>query len=496
MPQSLPVLDLITIGAYLVGVLLFGLWMGRRQHDISDYFLGARQLPWWALLLSIVATETSTVTFLSIPGVAFQPGGDLRFLQLTMGYIAGRLAIVVLLLPLYFRGDIFTAYQVLEYRFGGNTKRAASLLFLVTRNLADGLRLFLSAIVLEQILDFDLTLCIIVLGLMTIAYTYVGGMKSVVWNDCIQFGVYMLGALLAGYVLLNQIDGGWAGLLRYADQHDKLRVFDFSFDLTDPYTFWAGIMGGFFLTLGTHGTDQLMVQRYLGAANQRNAARALIASGFVVAAQFALFLLLGVGLAAFYHASPPELPFEQYDRVFATFIVEHLPVGVLGLTLAAVFSAAMSTLSSSLNSSATALVSDFYRPLIANHPSPDHLLRVSRAATLVFGVIQIVVAVLGQFLVQSVVNNVLAIASFATGAVLGVFFLGLATRRTTQSAALIGLLSGLGFVVVVAYTADLAWPWYAVVGSLATLGMGSIAGSFLPRPTDGNTSSRAPEDQH
>jgi len=477
-------------------VLLFGLWMGRSQRDISDYFLGARQLPWWALLLSIVATETSTVTFLSIPGVAFQPGGDLRFLQLTLGFIAGRSAIVVLLLPLYFRGDIFTAYQVLEYRFGGNTKRAASLLFLITRNLADGLRLFLSAIVLDQILDIDLSLCIVVLGLLTIAYTYVGGMKSVVWNDCIQFCVYMLGALLAGWVLLDKIDDGWTGLLRYAEQHGKLRVFDFSFDLTDPYTFWAGLVGGFFLTLGTHGTDQLMVQRYLGAANRRNAARALIASGFVVAAQFALFLLLGVGLAAFYSASPPEVPFEQYDRVFAHFIVEQLPVGVLGLTLAAVFSAAMSTLSSSLNSSATALVSDFYRPLASGDPSPTHLLRVSRAATLVFGVIQIVVAILGQFLVQSVVTNVLAIASFATGAVLGVFFLGLATRRTTQPAALAGLLTGLGFVVLVAYTADLAWPWYAVVGSLSTLCFGLVAGCFLSTAADRTASFRPTEDGH
>ena len=464
-------IDVAIVAVYLLAVVGFGLWIGRGQKDLSSYLLGGRDLPWWALLGSIVATETSTATFLSVPGLAFAAGGDLRFLQLALGFVLGRILVTLVLLPEYFRGNLYTAYEVLDRRFGGATKRAASLLFLVARNLGDGLRLFLTAIVLEQVAGFDLPTCIAIIGVATIVYTFFGGMKAVVWNDCIQFVVYVTGGILALLLILNALPGGWTDLQTFAESRDKLRVFDFELDFTQTFTFWAGIIGGATLTLGTHGTDQMMVQRYLCARSQRDAGRALILSGAVVLVQFALFLLLGVALACYYSEVVPTA-FDSNDEVFATFIVTEMPVGLVGLTLAAVFSAAMSTLSSSLNSSASSAVNDLYLPLrkIAAHSS--HALVASRAFTVFFGVVQIAVGIAASRISRSVVNDALAIAGFTAGILLGVFALGVLTTRVRQSGALAGLLGGLTVLTAVKFFTPIAWPWFAVIGAVCTFGIG------------------------
>lgn len=501
-------LDTAVLLAYLAGVVSLGIWMGRGQRDVAGYLLGGRNLPWGGVLLSIVATETSTVTFLSIPGLAFNPrGGNLLFLQLSIGYIVGRLVVVFLFLPSYFRGELFTAYEVLDRRFGGATKQTASLLFLVMRNLSDGLRLFLTAIVLREILGVNLSICIVVIGLATILYTFVGGMRSVVWNDCIQFVVYVAGAVLALVVLLAALGGegrppsglltslpqGWSRLCEFAQEHHKFRLISFSPDLTQPYTVWSGLFGGVFIALATHGTDQLMVQRYLSARGQKQAGRALGLSGLVVCGQFALFLLIGVALACFYDLFPPDTPFRRNDEVFSSFIVRHLPLGVVGIVVAAVFAAAMSTLSSSLNSSAAAAVNDFYLPwrrgkapaklppYVKGAPvSERQLLYVSRFMTVAFGLVQIGVAVVGQLLRESVVESVMAIAGFTSGVVLGVFLLGILTGGVTQRSALVGLVGGLAVMAAVVFATELAWPWYAIVGASITVAMGLAAHTFLP----------------
>ena len=495
MHLAIDTLDAAIVMAYLLGVAVLGVWLGRGQRDPGAYLLGSRDLPWWAVLLSIVATETSTVTFLSVPGLAFDPkNGNLLFLQLSLGYIVGRFVVVFLFLPHYFRGELFTAYQVLDLRFGGKAKQSASLLFLVTRNLADGLRLFLTAIVVEQVLGLDLWVCVIMIGLVTILYTFAGGMKSVVWNDCIQFVVYIAGALLALAMivaflgarstespdLFGDLPRGWECLTEYARQHDKFRLFDFSFDLTRPYTFWSGLFGGIFVALATHGTDQMMVQRYLSARSLKAAGRALGLSGFVVCGQFVLFLLIGVGLACFYDLFPPELPLARNDQVFSAFVVRYLPAGAVGIVIAAILAAAMSTLSSSLNSSAAVAVKDFYASRRKTEDSPQHLLWVSRGLTVAFGVVQIGIAFAGQMLVTSVVEGVMAIATFTIGVILGVFFLGVLTRHVTQAAALTGLLVGLAAMGVIVSTTGLAWPWYAVVGSSITFAVGLAAAAVLP----------------
>jgi len=474
-------IDISVLVTYLLGVVLFGLWVGRDQKDLSDYLLGSRDLPWWAILGSIVATETSTVTFLSIPALTFAADGDMRFLQLAMGMILGRWLIVFLLLPEYFRGALFTAYQVLHQRFGGVTKDVASLLFLAARNIGDGLRLFLTAIVLEKVIGVPLPVCVVIIGITTIVYTFLGGIKSVVWNDCIQFVVYVAGGVVALLVIVHNLPGGWGQLLEFAETHHKLRVFDFSWDISEKYTFWSGIIGGAFLALGTHGVDQMMVQRYLCARSRRDAGRALVTSGFVVLAQFALFLLLGVALACFYTVLRPDATFKSGDHVFATFIVRELPagVGLIGLILAAVFSAAMSTLSSSLNSSASSAVNDLYLPRRRVTPSARHQLWASRMFTVVFGVVQIGVGIAGIWLSTTVVDNVLAIAGFTVGVLLGVFSLGVLTDRVRQADALIGLVVGLitlgltKFAVPAIWTGhSVAWPWFALIGATVTFVVG------------------------
>lgn len=480
--------DAALVVAYLLAVTAFGLWIGRGQRDAAAYFLGGRSLPGWAVLLSIVATETSTVTFLSIPGITWMTtaaeNGDFRFLQLTFGYIVGRLGVVALLLPVYFRGQPFTAYEVLQQRFGVLSRRGASTLFLVTRTLSDGLRLFLTALVLQQVVGLDLSVCVIAVGVLTIIYTVFGGVRSVVWNDCIQFLVYMGGAVAALLVVIMALPGGVGQLGQFATEHDKWRLFDFDFSVVKPtMTFWSGLFGGMFLTAATHGADQLMVQRYLASRSQRAAGWALGLSGGVVLVQFALFLLIGVALACFYETFPPDSPFAatDKDRVFGHFIVNHLPIGLTGLTLAAVFSAAMSTLSSSLNSSATALVSDLVAPLTDIDQRAQ--LRVGRLATVAFGILQIGIAVAAGTLgvETSIVRQVLGIAGFATGPVLGLYLLGVLAQRVGQSAAMLGFLVGVAALTTLWATTEVNSIWYAAIGAVITFVAGCGFAVFKPR---------------
>jgi SSS family solute:Na+ symporter len=483
-------LDLLVVAAYLAGVVLFGVRVGRRQSGAADYMLGGRDIAWWGLLFSIVATETSTVTFLSIPGFAWSR--DFTWIQLAVGFLLGRLLVVALLLPHYFAGEYFTAYEVLRRRFGGPVGQTASLLFVVTRSLADGLRLFLTAIVVQEISGLSLPVSIALVGLTTVVYTFVGGMKAVVWTDVAQFAIYVLGAAVAFALLVGRLPGGFGQLLAVATAADKLRWLDLRPSLSNPYTLWAGLVGGTFLTFGSHGVDQLMVQRYLSARSLQQAGRALWLSGVVVLAQFAFFLLIGVGLFVFYTVFPPTVPFDRPDRVFVRFIVEQLPHGAIGLVAGAIFAAAMSTLSSSLNSSATAAVTDFYRPLVRPQASPARLLAVTRLLTLVFGVVQIGVALCGSLLTRTVVEYVLTIAGFTTGITLGLFFLGIFTRRVGQRAAFAGLLAGLGLISAVAFGTSLAWPWYTMVGSLGTFAFGSLASLAWPAAPAATGSAAAP----
>jgi len=490
-------IDLVVIVVYLVGTVLFGAWFSRSQKDVKDYFVGGRSVPWWAIMGSIVATETSTVTFISVPGVAFT--GNWTFLQLVMGYMVGRIVVSIVFVPAYFRGELLTVYQILGHRFGAGVKRLAAGLFLVTRSLADGVRLFATGLVLAALLlampgvegsarswvpGLDPTVTILVasvlvMGLTTIVYTYLGGMAAVIWTDVIQLVIYLVGAGLAAIILLERIPGGWPEVVQAGTAAGKFTVFDFTVSVTKSYTFWSGVIGGAFLTTATHGTDQLMVQRYLCATSPRQARVALLTSGAVVFAQFTLFLLIGSMLYVYYtgHATTEIAAFTvdgriQSDRIFPHFIVTHLPPGVVGLVIAAVFAAAMSTLASSLNSSSATAVADFYMPM---RPASDaHYLRVSRWLTAFWGAVQITVALVAIQFSTRVVDEVLGIASFTNGIILGVFLLGTFAPGVRQRAAFAGIAVGAAVMLAVKVFGLTSWQWYVLVGSVVTYVTGVI----------------------
>lgn len=486
-------LDLIIIVVYMLGTLSVGWWFSRKQRNIRDYFLSGNDTPWWALMGSIVATETSTVTFISVPAFAFAAnaggiGGNFTFLQIVIGYLIGRLIIVALFIPLYFKGALFTVYQVLDQRFGGRVKRTAASLFLITRSIADGIRLFLTAIVLVALTGWADPVSILIIGVVTIAYTYLGGMAAVIWTDAIQLVVYLVGAVAAAFILLGQIPGGWSEVVSVGNEFNKFTLFDFTFDLTRSYTFWAGVIGGAFLTTATHGTDQLMVQRYLSARSARQATAALLTSGLVILAQFALFLLIGVMLFVYYQQAgslPPEVA-AKADRVFPHFIVTQLPNGLIGLVVAAIFAAAMSTLSGSLNSLSATAVTDFYRPLFAPDKSDQHYLNVSRWLTAGWGAVQITVAMIAIAMQGRGVDAVLAVASFTNGPILGLFLLSTLTRRVGPNGALVGVITGIACMTFVWLQLKVSWQWYVLIGSTITYAAGSLA-SFIcreDRPTE------------
>jgi SSS family transporter len=485
--------DLAVILVYVSGCTILGAWLGRKVQGTQGYFLGERSIPTWAVMLSIVATETSTATFLSVPALTFRPGGNFTFLQLALGFALGRVVVALLLLPAYFQGRILTAYEVLDRRFGDATRRVASALFLITRTLADGLRLMLASLVLRELTGWSVPASIAVLGVVTIVYTYLGGMRAVVWTDVIQFFIYIAGAIVALGYLVEKLPGGWNALLSAGESADKFRALDLALDPTKPFTIWAGVLGGIFLSTATHGADQMMVQRYLSARSQRGAAAAVVASGVVVVFQFALFLLIGVGLFAFFQGTPrAEI---RPDQAFASFIVNDLPrnVGLIGLLVAAIFSAAMSTFSSSLNASAAASMNDFIRPALPRI-SERLQLRISKILTAFWGGAQVGVALGAREMTTTVVDAVIAIASFTTGIVLGLFLLGQLTHRVGQRAALTGLVAGLVVVSYVAFGASLpptlypwnasiAWPWYALVGSSTVFLVGLVTSYFRPGAT-------------
>lgn len=431
------------------------------------------------MLISVVATETSAITFISIPSVAYL--GTFAFLQLAFGYVIGRTVVAYTLLPRYFQGELVTAYALLERRFGLGARRFASVVFMVTRALADSVRVFATAIPIALILGTTvrptlvMPLAILILGALTVFYTYQGGMRAVIWTDVIQTSVYLIGGVAAVILIGGLVAGGWPAIFAHSGQLDKLRVIDPSTDLSKPYTLWAGVFGGAFLTMASHGADQLIVQRLLAASSLRDARKALIGSGFVVLAQFALFLVIGTGLFALYQGRT----FARPDDVFPTFILQHMPAGLVGLVVAAILAATMSTHSGAINSLAASTTHDLYLPITRRQPEDPRVLRFARMATLAWGVVLTGGALLYRAQGTPVVAVALSIASFTYGALLGAFFLAMLWPRAIQRDAIIGMIVGLAAMAVVVFygavARRIAWPWYVLIGTTITLTAGIVA---------------------
>jgi len=478
--------DYLVLAAYLVGITIFGVLFRKSQKTVKDYFVGAKNIHWIIISLSIVATETSTLTLIGVPAIAYanyanpEQGGNYTYLQVVVGYIIARFVISFIFIPAYFRGDILTAYKLLENRFGTGTKNFAASMFLVMRALAEGVRIFAASIVLTAVLSSSLpgisaeslTLwSIVIVGALTLVYTFEGGIAAVIWTDLIQLIIYIGGSLVAAYMLLSLVPGGWGEIYSQGMAAGKFQVLSFKWSYNLPFTFWAGLLGGTFLTMASHGTDQLLVQRLFTCKNQRDSQKALILSGFVVFFQFALFLTIGVMLYAYYKFYPMTGTLTSNDEIFPKFIVERLPHGISGLVIAAIFAAAMSNLSGSLNSLASTTVLDFYKPLINPNASDESLLKLSRWLTAAWGIILIFIAFFARNW-GSVFTVGLTIASLVYGPMLGAFLLGVLTRRANQTGVIAGMLSSIIAMLFVKFYVDLAWTWFVLVGTLICLFVG------------------------
>lgn len=481
--MRLPLAALAVLVVYVAAITAFGTWLGRRGRGVRDYFLSGRSVPWWAIASCIVATETSTLTFIGAPGTAY--GGNWTFLQLVFGYVVGRILIAFIFLPAYFRGDIYTSYELLQRRFGGGAVRAtAAGIFLAYRTLGDGIRLHAAALVLAVAVGGPQWewVWILLLGAAMVLYTEEGGVTATIWTDTIQMFVYLLGALVCLVAVVRLLPEGVPGALEAAAAAGKLQVLDFSWSLRLPFTFWAGLLGGMFLTLATHGTDHYLVQRMLVARSRRDASIGLVLSGFLVLAQFALFLFLGTLFWAYYQGRP----FARGDEVLPTFVSTMLPPGLTGLILAAIVAAALSP---SLNSMASTTVRDFYLPYVRPGASEAQQMRVGRLFTVVWGIAQMGVAVLAQG-IDSALQEGLAALGYASGPTVGAFLLGVLTRRAAALGTMLGMIAGLAGSLAVGRLAPvllgipgMAWTWNVAVGAVITFAVGwSLSVALRPAP--------------
>ncbi len=497
--------DLLILALYISGMLIFGLLAAGRQRSPEDYFLGGHRIPWWAVMFSVVATETSTLTFISIPAVAYT--GNLTFLQIAFGYLIGRIVVAVWFLPRYFQGDLSTAYQFIGRRFGSGARRVTSTTFMATRVLADGVRLFAAAIPLVLIFRLaraglsDLNIyifSILTIAAVTMIYTFFGGIKAVVWMDVLQMTVYIGGAFFAAALVASRLSGGIGEALALAGNAGKLAFIDLGFDLSlseffaRPYTLITALTGGAFFSIASHGTDHLIVQRLLATRDLKSGRRALIGSGIAVVFQYSLFMFIGLLLFGYYRGiSFSDLGLATADEVFVKFIVEDIPAGLSGLVIAAILAAAMSTLSSSINSLASATTMDFYKPRWGTDSSPRRDLHISRIISLIWGLIVTASAFVFAWLQlkagseqPAAVELGLGIASYTYGGLLGIFTLGMLPVRINRKDALFGFFAGL---ITLLFLVDgpvqnilpgdaltLAWPLYTAAGAATAVISGWI----------------------
>ena len=484
--MGLNALDLGVIIIYLAGVTLFGMSFRRKKNTMKSYFLAGNTIPWWAISLSIVAAETSTLTVISVPGMAYDK--DFRFLQLVIGYLIGRAVVSFLFIPQYFRGDLVTAYQLMERRFGHRMRALTAGIFLITRAAAEGVRVFAVAIVVRVALgglltgltEFQSDLCAIaIVTVLTLLYTFEGGMAAAIWTDVVQQTIYVTGTVVGFFTILHLVPGGWDTVHTIAGHANKFRVFDLSFNFTSTYTLWSGVIGGAFLTTASHGTDQLIVQRLLSARNQRQSQIALLSSGVAILFQFSLFLLIGAMLFVFYKLYPPVIAFTRTDTIFPTFVVTRMPHGISGLLISAILAAAMSNLSAALNSLSSISIVDFY---VRRHPESTERRRMQLSR---FAMIGWAVLLFGLALVArhggKVLEVGLSIASVAYGALLGVFLLGVLTRTTSERGAMVGMICGFTLNLYLWLCTAIPFTWYVALGSVTTFLVGYGASLLISR---------------
>ncbi len=468
-------LDYAVVATYLLAVVAFGSYFAKFQKNTKSYFLTDQSVPWWAICFTVVATETSTLTFIGVPASAY--AGNWTFLQLAAGYVIGRMIVSTLFLPRYFRGAMVTSYQLLQQRFGSSVNSISAGLFLVTRSLADGIRLYVTALAISIVTGVPVNIAVLVLGIAMIIYTVRGGSAAVIWTDVVQMFIYIAGALIVFFALLWQIPGGWSEVVRIGSAAGKFTVIDLSFDPKVAYTLWAGVIGGIALTLATHGTDQFLVQRLLSADSPKSAARGLVLSGFIVFAQFVLFLAIGAMLFAYHQHFPLATALPRNDAILPRFIVDHLPHGLIGFIIAAIVAAALSP---SINAMAATTVNDFYVKYVKKNADDASLLRLSKQLTVFWGIVQLGVALGAQYLDRSLLDSGLSVLSLTSGPVLGAFLVGVLSTRVRSAAMLTGMAAGTITVGWIWWTGAAGFTWYALVGAGVTSAVALAASLFFP----------------
>ncbi|PJA97904.1 MAG: sodium:solute symporter [Ignavibacteriales bacterium CG_4_9_14_3_um_filter_30_11] len=466
-------IDYIIIIVYLIAIAAFGIISGGKQKTTSDYFSGSKTIPWWAVCFSIVAAETSTLTFISIPGLAYLT--NLNFLQVTFGFLLGRIVVAYVFLPAYDKGGLKTAYTYLEDRFGKKTRSFASIVFLFTRTAADGVRLFATAIPLKLMLDISYPTAIIIIAIFSLIYTYTGGLKGIIWVDVIQMFIYIGGAIIAGIFIINLLPNGMKSVFDAADSANKFSVLNLGFSaglknfFSNPYTLFGGIFGGMFLSMASHGTDQLIVQRLFATKNLRDGQKAVIGSGIIIVIQFTIFLILGVMLYAYYGSINVKS-----DEIFPMFIIKVLPAGVTGIIIAGLFAAAMSTLAASMSSLSSSTILDLYLPFTKKKLDENKKLKYSRLVTVFWAILLIFSAIFFMETSKAVVEIALSIASFTYGGLLGTFLLGIFVKNAKQNTALFGFSMGIITMTIIISFHLVSWTWFTLIGVFATIIFGKL----------------------
>src|SRR6266508_2035140 len=510
-------IDSTVLLLYFALIIAVGLYMGRKEENLKDFALGGRRMPWWAVLASLIAAETTAATYFGAPGEGFT-FRNYTYLQLALGTILARILVSYIFIKPYYDYKVYSIYEYLTARFGVPTKNAASAVFLVTRVLASGARLYVAAIALA--LAYEMirgvqpgqkeTLFIyigstIAIVILTAIYTTLGGIKAVIWTDFIQASIMIGSALIAVGLLYSKIPGGWNEVVQ---RHGSFGISDFFTTGLDPtkhgwdkikgmfeveYTIFAGLIGSTFITMSTHGTDQDMVQRMLTAPDIRRSRRSLILSGLADIPIVLTFLTIGLLLWVYYKAHPdPTLP-KPPNETFCHFILYQMPVGLRGLLLAGIFATAMGSLSTALNALATSFTRDWYEPYLNPEATDAQSLRAVRWATVWFSVLMIIVASTTAYLVivhpnVRIIPIVLGIFGYTYGSLLGVFLCGILTRtRGNDRGNIIAMI--VGFIVVAilsglpnkiaslfggklymqpGWLPVLAFPWWICFGTIVT----------------------------
>tara|TARA_Y100000817_G_scaffold46032_1_gene32169 strand:+ start:961 stop:2373 length:1413 start_codon:yes stop_codon:yes gene_type:complete len=466
-------IDLLIVCSFLGGFAFYGIWQSKFNKSSDDYFLGGRNLPWPVAMFSIVATETSVLTFISVPGLAYR--GDWAFLQLSIGYIIGRIMVSIFLLPQYFKYGVSSIYEILGNKFGIEIQKTASGVFLITRVLADGVRFLATAVIVQLVTGWSLPVSVIIIGLVTLIYTLSGGIRTIVWIDSLQFILYLTGGILSIFFILNYLDQSFLSSIKYLYESSKLSIFDFYGNpLINPYFFISAILGGILLSFSSHGVDYMMVQRVLGTKDLSSAKKAMVGSGFFVAIQFIIFLFAGSLIFILFNGSELE-----QDREFTTFIINYLPVGVKGLLLAGVLSAAMSTLSSSINSLSSSVINDWM--------GGNKTIKESQFISLLWGMVLILIALLFDESDSAIVIVGLQIASFTYGGLLGLFLLSRLDRKFNKYSLLLGLVSSF-LIVFYLKLIGLSWTWFILVSVVTNIVITIFAQVFIEHYSRKNVS--------